>query len=104
MSKKLILEHYGYQICGTVEVTTWDGVSGEIEMNCKTIKGTKRPSREHIAPLINDAGFGAQSIDYAFVVLNELYRNKHANISGIKKNIDTLEFNEHELGKSKRGI
>lgn len=104
MSKKLILEHYGYLICGHVEVTTWDGGSGETDMTCQIIKSTKKPSRDKISPLINDGGYGVQSIDYAFVNLYELYRNKRADISGVKKNIDTLEFNEDELKKCKRGI
>jgi len=104
---KIDLDLVGYEICGVAKITTWYGHKGEIEMNCQQLIGKDRITKDDIIPCINDAGFGAQSIDGAHVSIYALYgdmRKEPSLVNHARKFVSSIEIKEDEVRNAKRGI
>ena len=60
--ENLKCEFVGYKVTGVSYLRTWDGTPGIIEMSPTLVE-----NEEDIISAINDAGFGCEKIEYAFI-------------------------------------
>lgn len=88
-----------YMVCGTAEVTTWDGTKGKVDMNCTAID-KRRITREEIRRCINDGGFGVYSVDRARADVYAIYGRGEE----LRHYVVSEEFEGGELSEAKRGI
>ena len=75
--KTKTIKHIGYVINGTADLTLWGNENASITMKPIIIKDINFDynDNEKIKPLLNDNGFGVQSINGAIVDICELYEN-----------------------------
>ena len=100
--KQLVLNQIGYYITGEATLNLWGGGTGTTDIKPTLLETNKVPTKEDIleAKIINDNGFGCESIDEANISIYELYER---NVLG--EYICTYNFNRNELfGYTKLGI
>lgn len=72
MTKTITLNKTGYLIKGISALTMWGGGSGTIKMKPFEVEHLKE-----VKELINDNGFGVESIDGAIIDIYENYEGSH---------------------------
>ena len=72
--KTMTVELIGYEVTGWAQVSLWGGGTGEITMD-KTFLPEKHFSKDNVLRCVNDGGFGVESIDFADVIVEEVYEN-----------------------------
>jgi hypothetical protein len=73
--KTKTIKHIGYVINGTADLTLWGDGNASITMKPIIIKDINFDynNEDNIKPLLNDNGFGCQSINGAIIDISELY-------------------------------
>ena len=97
--KTKTLKQIGYTVGGVATCTTWDEMSGTIEMDrCFIPLGKMRKTK--LLNSINDGGFGVQSINSAVINIYDQYENDY------KEYNRTIHVNHpiHIVLFGKRGI
>ena len=92
--KQLVLNQIGYYITGEATLNLWGGGTGTINIKPTILETNNIPTKEDIlkANVINDNGFGCESINEANISIYEMYER---NVLG--EYINTYNFNRKEL-------
>jgi hypothetical protein len=113
VAEKIELNFVGYHVEGVAVMNKWGGGIGCIKMNPFDIDATalgetdlsdEEELNEIIKSLINDGGFGCQSIMGAYIVLYAYYSNKDVCTSGIKIHLKNYYLNKDTIKTPQRCI
>ena len=93
MKKEIKLEHVGYETRGESFLTMWGGGEGSIEMNDVFIPDGKL-SKTALLSCVNDARFGCESIDSAYIDIYDVYGDRND-----YKEFNRTIFIDEDMGK-----